>query len=106
GLGGLVSNASGVDPRTGTVVLTAISVVILVSGTHFVVQANKYLFIAMLVAMLASFVVLGGHVDTSYLAQGNPTPTALFVTLPVLITSFGYHVCIPSIVTYIGEDKK
>lgn len=87
-------------------ILTAISIAVLVAGTHFVVQANKFLFIVMLMAMLASFAALGGHMDLSYLKQGNPTPAALFVTLPVLITSFGYHVCIPSIVTYIGEDKK
>ena len=106
GLGGLVSNATGLDARMGTAIFTAISVVVLVAGTHFVVQANKFLFIGMIVAMLASFVALGGHMDMSYLSQGNPTPAALFVTLPVLITSFGYHVCIPSIVSYIGEDKK
>ncbi len=106
GIGGLVSNATGIDPRIGSGVFTAFSLAVLVAGTHIVVQANKTLFILMLAAMLVSFAALGGQLDFSNLTQGNPAPEALFVTLPVLITSFGYHVCIPSIVNYIGEDKK
>lgn len=106
GLGGLVAGAIGIDARTGTVIFTLISLAVLFAGTHFVVQANKFLFIVMLGTMLASFAALGGHLDVSHLADGRPTPVSLFVTLPVLITSFGYHVCIPSIVNYIGEDKK
>ncbi|HAS89491.1 MAG TPA: aromatic amino acid permease [Desulfovibrio sp.] len=106
GLGGLVAGAIGIDARTGTLIFTAASLAVLFAGTHFVVQANKFLFIAMLGAMLASFAVLGGHLDVSHLTEGHPTPVSLFVTFPVLITSFGYHVCIPSIVNYIGEDKK
>ncbi|NDV23551.1 amino acid permease [Desulfovibrio sp. JC022] len=106
GIGGLVSNAIGVEPRLGAAFFTAISIVVLVAGTHIVVQANKYLFILMIAAMFVCFGTLGGQMNLNFLSQGNPTPQALFVTFPVLITSFGYHVCIPSIVNYIGEDKK
>ena len=106
GVGGLISNTIGLDPRVGTLIFTGISAVILFAGTNSVVSANKILFMAMLGAMVVSFAMLGGQLNISNLALGEPSPKIFLLSLPVLFTSFGYHPCIPSIVNYIGDDKK
>lgn len=106
GVGGLIFNTIGLDPRAGTIIFAVVSAVILFAGTNSVVSANKILFIAMLGAMVVSFAMLGGQLNLENLALGEPEPKILLISLPVLFTSFGYHPCIPSIVNYIGDDKK
>lgn len=57
-------------------------------------------------AMVVCFATLGGQLHIENLAIGQPKAKILIMSLPVLFTSFGYHPCIPSIVNYIGDDKK
>lgn len=106
GMGGIIANSTGLDARMGTMAFAGISALLLFSGTNSVVTANKYLFIAMLVGMVVSFATLGGQLNVANLAQGQPKAKVLIMSLPVLFTSFGYHPCIPSIVNYVGDDKK
>ncbi|WP_430734955.1 amino acid permease [Halodesulfovibrio aestuarii] len=106
GMGGVIANTIGLDPRIATIIFACISAVLLFSGTDFVVTANKYLFIGMLVAMVVCFATLGGQLTMDNLALGQPKAKILIMSLPVLFTSFGYHPCIPSIVNYIGDDRK
>lgn len=106
GMGGIIASNTGIDARMGTLLFAGISAALLFSGTNTVVTANKYLFIGMLVAMVVCFATLGGQLHIENLAIGEPKAKLLIMSLPVLFTSFGYHPCIPSIVNYIGDDKK
>lgn len=106
GMGGIIATNTGIDARLGTLIFTCISATLLFSGTNSVVTANKYLFIGMLVAMVVCFATLGGQLNVENLAVGQPKAKVLIMSLPVLFTSFGYHPCLPSIVNYIGDDKK
>ncbi|MCG8532865.1 MAG: aromatic amino acid permease [Desulfovibrionales bacterium] len=106
GMGGLISSATGLEPHIGSLLFAVVSALLLYVGTNAVVAANKYLFIAMIVGMAISFATLGGQLDASNLVLGEPSPKMLLLALPVLFTSFGYHPCLPSIVNYIGDDKK
>ncbi len=106
GMGGIIATNTGIDARLGTLIFTVISAALLFSGTNSVVTANKYLFIGMLVAMVVCFATLGGQLNVENLAVGQPKAKVLIMSLPVLFTSFGYHPCLPSIVNYIGDDKK
>lgn len=106
GMGDLIAGALDIDARIGTSLFALISGIVLYAGMNVVVTANKGLFFSMFAAMAICFATLGEHVNPANLTLGAPTAKALIVTFPVLITSFGYHVCIPSIVTFIGEDRK
>lgn len=106
GVGGIISSAVGVAPQAGTIAFAVVSAVLLWSGTHRVVWANKILLSAMLVAMIVSFFVLNGQLNLDNLQLGTPSVKGMFLTLPVFVTSFGYHTCLPSVVSYVGEDKK
>lgn len=106
GMGGIIASNTGLNAQMGTLLFGCISALLLFSGTELVVTANKYLFIAMLVGMVVSFVTLGGQLTPDNLTLGEAKVKALVLSLPVLFTSFGYHPCIPSIVNYVGDDKK
>jgi tyrosine-specific transport protein len=105
GMGNLISGATGLEPRLGTIIFAAISAFILYCGTNTLVTVNKFLFMTMLGAMVLSFMVLGGKLNMSNLSLGEASPSTLLIALPVLFTSFGYHGSIPSIVSFVGEDK-
>ena len=105
GMGGLISSWTGLDSRIGSTAFALISAVIFYIGTNALVSANKTLFTVMLGAMVLSFVFLGGNLNISNLALGNPTPKGLVIALPVLFTSFGFHASIPSVVSFVGESK-
>ncbi|WP_027362005.1 aromatic amino acid transport family protein [Halodesulfovibrio aestuarii] len=106
GMGGIISNALTIDARIGSAAFAIISAIIFFIGTNALVSANKILFVIMLSAMVASFTCLGGHISLQNLNMGTPTPKGLLLALPVLFTSFGFHASIPSVVSFVGENKK
>ncbi|MCG8532864.1 MAG: aromatic amino acid permease [Desulfovibrionales bacterium] len=106
GMGGVLSSQLGVDSRICSAVFAIVSAILLFVGTEAVVRANKILLASMLTAMVVCFGTLGGVLDGDNLTLGSPTPNMVMLALPVLFTSFGYHASIPSIVSYVGEDKK
>ncbi|SIO09744.1 amino acid permease [Halodesulfovibrio marinisediminis] len=106
GMGGLISTIVDIDPRIGSAAFAIVSGIIFFIGTNALVSANKTLFTIMLGAMILSFACLGGQLELHNLTQGNPTPKGLLIALPVLFTSFGFHASIPSVVSFVGEDKK
>ncbi|EDV18792.1 uncharacterized protein TRIADDRAFT_62737 [Trichoplax adhaerens] len=61
-----------------------------------------------MVGFIISFILLSAmlpaHVQTERLMHVDWSPT-LF-TLPILITSFGYHIIIPSLTTYMQHNRK
>ncbi len=74
-------------------------------GTRPVDYLNRVL----MFIKLGAFFILAGltipHINPNFLA-GNPTFKPVLMALPILITSFGFHVVIPSIRLYIGDHPK
>ncbi len=73
-------------------------------GTWGVDWINKILMIGLVIsyALLVAFVPT--HVNTSLLKHINWSATP--IALSVIITSFGYHIIIPSLTTYMNHDRK
>ncbi len=73
-------------------------------GTLGVDMINRILMVGLCVSYLILVGFLPEHIDGSLLAHVDWSPT--FIALPVVITSFGYHIIIPSLTTYMNHDKK
>ena len=73
-------------------------------GTLGVDLMNRLL----MVGLCFSFVLLVGflpsHIDPQLLTHIDFSPT--LIAIPVVITSFGYHIIIPSLTTYMNHDRK
>lgn len=73
-------------------------------GTKGVDVVNRLLMLGLILSYLVLIVFVPQHVDLERLANFNPY--AMGVGIPVLITSFGYHIIIPSLSTYMGHDRR
>jgi len=76
----------------------------LYAGLKAVDNINRVLMILMGVAFVLMLGLLFGHVDANLLAYTDTSYT--LISLSVVITSFGYHVIIPSLTTYLDRDLK
>ena len=106
GMGSLISSWIAIDARVGSTAFAIISIIIFYIGTNALVSVNKTLFSVMLAAMVFSFAFLGDNLTMGNLSLGNPSAKGFLIALPVLFTSFGFHGSIPSVVSFVGEDKK
>ncbi len=82
--------------------------IIVVVGAKGVDLVNRVLFIGMLAALGIVLTLLlpevePANLNTNHVVMGNGL---LLATLPVLFTSFGYHVVVPSIVHYLDGSAK
>ena len=73
-------------------------------GTLGVDIVNRILMLGLCISYLLLVGFLPEHVDGSLLAHVDWDPTLMI--FPVVITSFGYHIIIPSLTTYMNHDKK
>ena len=73
-------------------------------GTLGVDMINRLLMIGLCVSYLILVGVLPDHIEGTLLTHVDWSPT--LVTFPVVITSFGYHIIIPSLTTYMKHDRK
>ena len=73
-------------------------------GTLGVDMINRLLMIGLCVSYLILVGFLPDHIEGTLLTHVDWTPT--LVTFPVVITSFGYHIIIPSLTTYMNHDRK
>ncbi len=73
-------------------------------GTLGVDLINRLLMVGLSVSYLILVGFLPEHVDGNLLAHIDWNP--ILITFPVVITSFGYHIIIPSLTTYMNHDKK
>ena len=73
-------------------------------GTRAVDYVNRLMMMGLIVAyiLLASF--LPSHVDTRLLSHFDPR--AVFLGVPLVFTSFGFHIIIPNLTTYLDHNRK
>jgi len=73
-------------------------------GAKVVDKANVVLLVGLVVTYVSFFLVGFRSIDCTKLSYVNIS--AVFVALPVIFTSFSYQGIIPSLVTYLGGNKK
>ncbi|QVL55938.1 MAG: tyrosine transporter [Simkaniaceae bacterium] len=73
-------------------------------GTLGVDVINRILMLGLCVSYLLLVGFLPEHVDVELLTHVDWAPA--FIVFPVVITSFGYHIIIPTLTTYMNHDKK
>jgi tyrosine-specific transport protein len=71
-------------------------------GTRSVDYLNRILVIGLGLAYIVLVCLVPPHIQLSYLKQTNPS--GLLLALSVIVTSFGFHIIIPSLVTYLHRD--
>ncbi len=76
------------------------------TGTFAVDNLNKFLISVKGIAFIGLTAVIMPHITVEKLIQQTPNINLLWITLPLLITSFGYHTVLPSMRTYLKSDKK
>lgn len=73
-------------------------------GTKGVDLVNRILMMGLIIAYIFLVFYLPPHVQTQLLVHMDFS--ALVVAIPVIVTAFGYHVIIPSLVNYMQRDAK
>jgi len=73
-------------------------------GTRSVDRINRVLMFGLLFSYVALVVFVPSHMDISLLSTVNFP--AMWVAVPVIVTSFGFHIIIPTLVTYLHHDKR
>jgi tyrosine-specific transport protein len=102
--GTFVSQLFHISPQLGMVLFTAILGLIVVMGTLYVDRCNLF-FITGLGITYLLFLIFGyQHLDLSRLSHISWSKS--FLALPVIFTAFSYQGTVPSLVTYLGRDRK
>lgn len=71
-------------------------------GTHSVDHVNRLLMLGLVIAYIAMICFLTSHVNTSLLMHVDWK--YIMIGVSVIATSFGFHIIIPSLVTYLDRD--
>lgn len=73
-------------------------------GTLGVDIINRILMIGLFLSYFILIVFVPSHIEPSFLTHVDFKMA--FVAIAVIVTSFGYHIIIPSLSTYMNHDKK
>ena len=73
-------------------------------GTFGVDWINKILMLGLVISYIVLMVFVPSHIEKSLLNHMDFSQSP--IALSVIITSFGYHIIIPSLTTYMHHDRK
>lgn len=73
-------------------------------GTQAVDWVNRLLMFGLIFCYILLVAFLPPHIQTSLIQHSDPT--AVLVAVPVMITSYGFHIIIPTLTTYLNHDVK
>lgn len=65
---------------------------------------NRFLMLGLVVTYLILAIFIPNDIDYNLLTHFDLK--ASFVAVPIIVTSFGYHIIIPTLTTYLEHDKK
>jgi len=85
-------------------VLPAFFGIFIYFGLSFVDILNRFLMLGLLISYLLLVGSLPKEMEETLLFRADWRP--IFIALPVVITSFGYHIIIPSLKGYMHQNKK
>jgi tyrosine-specific transport protein len=73
-------------------------------GTSSVDKVNRVLMIGLILSYFFLVVFLPPHIQPTFLRHRDFH--AVWMAVPIMITSFGFHIIIPTLTTYLGHDRK
>lgn len=73
-------------------------------GTKGVDYINRFLMLGLIVTYFLLVIFIPEHIESHFLLHTDFP--AILVAVSVIATSFGYHIIIPSLTTYLNHDKK
>ncbi len=85
-------------------VFALVASIVVWNSTKAVDYINRFLFLLMLVAFLAAVLALFPGIQYTRLTAIGMSRDALWVVLPVVFTSFGFHGTIPSLILYQRDN--
>lgn len=94
------------SPQVGIIVFTVFFGGMVAFGTRYVDHITKGFFAIKLIALAALLFFLVPFVRVENLAVLPVEDVLIFAAIPVIFTSFGFHVVIPSLVKYLAGDMK
>ncbi len=93
-----------IPPAMGSVVFVVLVAAMVTAGTQLVDKVNRVLFGLMMLFMILVLMFLSPNITGTYLASAPVGYGLIFVALPVVFTSFGFHGSIPAIVSYLDGN--
>lgn len=102
----MLSNWSAVEipPQTGAIAFAILFGSIITLGASTVDKINRVLFIIKVMVLTSIFFILTPHIQGEYLLNMPMQQGLIISAIPVIVTSFGFHGSIPSIVKYMGVN--
>lgn len=102
----MLSNWSSVElpPQTGAIAFAILFGSIITLGAGTVDKINQVLFITKIIVLTSMFYMLTPYVKGEYLLNMPIQQGLIISAIPVIVTSFGFHGSIPSIVKYMGVN--
>jgi tyrosine-specific transport protein len=102
----ILSNWSTVEipSQTGAIAFAIIFGSIITLGASSVDKLNQVLFITKIIVLTSVFYLLTPHIQGEYLLNMPIQQGLVISAIPVIVTSFGFHGSIPSIVKYMGVN--
>lgn len=76
------------------------------SCTQSVDYANRFLFLFKIIAFVGMVTLLSPFVKTVNLTANQGSLSSIWLAIPIFFTSFGFHGSIPSLINYVGPNKK
>ena len=73
-------------------------------GTSSVDRINRLLMFGLIIAYFLLIVFLPSHIDLSLIQHTDLK--AVWIAVPLMMTSFGFHIIIPTLATYLHHDVK
>lgn len=95
-----------ISPTLGILTFTLVFGVIVSLGTGLIATINNWIFTIKLIFLAVILVLLSTKVEYINLLSMPINQASLLLVLPVIFTSFGFHVNIPSIVNYMDGDQR
>jgi tyrosine-specific transport protein len=91
-------------PWAGVLPLLLVFGYFVYEGTKYVDAVNRVLMVGLAVAYILMVIFITPHIDPEYLFHADWKYTLLAVSL--VATSFGYHIIIPTLTTYMNHNVK
>lgn len=73
-------------------------------GTRAVDYVNRLLMLGLMIAYFLLIFLLPAHINVPYLTHMDAK--AVTIAIPLVFTSFGFHIIIPSLTNYLNRDRK
>ncbi|MDR0229661.1 MAG: tyrosine transporter TyrP [Flavobacteriaceae bacterium] len=97
---------SEISPQLTALIFTLLFGGIVGLGARVVDIATKWIFLIKLFFLFIVIIVMMGHIRIDNLMQLPIESKLFFSSIPVIFTSFGFHIVVPSMVKYLNGDTK